>query len=298
MNPFEPHFTPAELRLLALTPMELMRLALDAGDPHSAGATFEDLERRFKGGIRGYLIWEQATLEDLAGLPEARAEASVFATQGAWLIGGLNGITPDDLAIAGRDNQEEVQALAEESPEQALEAYRRIEEAYRKLHDAHRDAVAALWSILDTTAGRPALESCLRRLAELTLLRWMERDITESPHRRLRKWSALLTANFGAVTIEELEDRFRIVQDPCGTCTRQLTDGRYESPLNLPSVPSWVPDHGPSDLVPIYRAHVGLMHWLMPLERIGHPWPVITCPLRMGTGPCQIDVLKDPYGSP
>jgi len=36
------------------------------------------------------------------------------------------------------------------------------------------------------------------------------------------------------------------------------------------------------------------MHWLMPLERIGVPWPTITCPVGAGTGSCRIDLLKVP----
>ena len=36
------------------------------------------------------------------------------------------------------------------------------------------------------------------------------------------------------------------------------------------------------------------MHWLMPTEQVGHPWPEIRCPVGSGTGPCRIDLLRTP----
>jgi hypothetical protein len=45
--------------------------------------------------------------------------------------------------------------------------------------------------------------------------------------------------------------------------------------------------------VPVYRDHVRVMHWEMPIERIGRPWPRVECPAGMGAGVCRI-VLEKP----
>ncbi len=45
--------------------------------------------------------------------------------------------------------------------------------------------------------------------------------------------------------------------------------------------------------VPIYRTHVAVMHFLMPTERLGVPWPVVACPPGSVAGPCRITLYKD-----
>ncbi|MGH8597098.1 MAG: hypothetical protein ACREXT_10620, partial [Gammaproteobacteria bacterium] len=43
----------------------------------------------------------------------------------------------------------------------------------------------------------------------------------------------------------------------------------------------------------MYRTHIPQMHYWMPLEKIGAPWPLIQCPRKKG-GRCQITLYKDP----
>jgi len=49
---------------------------------------------------------------------------------------------------------------------------------------------------------------------------------------------------------------------------------------------------------PIYRTHVSVMHFWVPMERSGVPWPVIQCPAGMDPGPCRITLYKDPSATP
>ena len=50
--------------------------------------------------------------------------------------------------------------------------------------------------------------------------------------------------------------------------------------------------------VPVYRTHVAVFHYLLPMERGGVPWPVIRCPRQLGTGPCRVLLYKDPSRTP
>lgn len=45
--------------------------------------------------------------------------------------------------------------------------------------------------------------------------------------------------------------------------------------------------------VPVYRTHVAMMHFLVPIERIGAPWPVVLCPAGKQEV-CRILLYKDP----
>ena len=45
---------------------------------------------------------------------------------------------------------------------------------------------------------------------------------------------------------------------------------------------------------PPYSGGVAVMHFLMPAERLGVPWPVVSCPRGSIAGPCRITLYKDP----
>lgn len=154
-------------------------------------------------------------------------------------------------------------------------------------HDTHRDLISVVLAFVYGTFGVDGLEAALAHAAQRTLLAWMPTDIARPPEKRLVSWVRLLRGHHSELRIEEEDDRFVIVQDPCGSCTRQIDDGRYGPPLSLPVVEEW---GGPT----IYRSHVRVMHQALPREQLGVPWPVNICPAGLGTGPCTILLYKDP----
>jgi hypothetical protein len=290
-----PLFSRSDLDALARTPTEKVADAVATGDPSVLRSVVEGLERQFRGGLRGSRIWEDGTISALLELPDGRARLSEFATETSWTIAALNGVRADDRSVLDQHHGAPIEdVMRREGPDAALGRYVGLEATFRRLRDAHRDATSALWSILLELGGRDALGRCLRDLADGTLMVWMDRDIASPPDDRLREWSAVLTANFARIHIDELADRFRITQDPCGTCSRQVMSGRYGPPLDLATVVPFYPPGTDAVEMPIYRSHVGLMHWLMPRERIGAPWPAISCAAAVGIEPCQIDLMKDP----
>lgn len=154
-------------------------------------------------------------------------------------------------------------------------------------HDTYRDWISVVLAHVYETYGVDDLEAALAHAAERTLLAWLPTDIARPPGKRLVSWVRLLRGHGSELRIEEEGDRFVITQDPCGSCTRQVVDGRYGPPLSLPVVEEW---GGPT----IYRSHVRVMHQALPRQRIGVPWPVNLCPAGLGTGPCTILLYKDP----
>jgi len=112
--------------------------------------------------------------------------------------------------------------------------------------------------------------------------------VTHDPATRLRDWARLLcVGNFGTLTIEEDDEKFLIVQDPCGSCGRQDDHNRGEPPWQLALVRERHPITFCRGDVSAYRTHIAVMHTIMPLERIGVPWPPIHCPKTAGE-PCRI----------
>jgi hypothetical protein len=123
---------------------------------------------------------------------------------------------------------------------------------------------------------------------------WMMEDITHDPQERIRSWITLLLGNFAKIRVEEDDEKFTIFQDPCGSCGRQIRDGCYKPPLNLAVVKEKHPITFNSGEVTVYQAHLAVMHTIMPIERIGAPWPAIVCPKGATGGPCRIFMYKNP----
>ncbi len=177
---------------------------------------------------------------------------------------------------------------------EVLKYYDYMEKGFRDIHDLYREWTSLLLSHVYREYGIDALEKCLRYSSDQRWMPWMMDDITHSAQQRLRDWVILLLGNFATVRVEEDDEKFTLFQDPCGSCGRQILQGCHKPPLDLAVVKE---KHAISFLageVTVYQAHIAVMHTIMPIERIGAPWPVINCPKGATGGPCQIFMYKDP----
>jgi hypothetical protein len=119
-------------------------------------------------------------------------------------------------------------------------------------------------------------------------------DIAHDPVERITRFVWLLHGHFTELTVTEDDARFVIVQDPCGTCTRQTRDGRYGPPMNLAVIDEPHPVTWGGRPTTAYRSHIPIWHVSMPGEAIGRPWPVNQCPRGLDDAPCSILLYKDP----
>jgi hypothetical protein len=233
----------------------------------------EAAERAWQRGIDGYAVWRDLAVAYLtdaidagAGAAADAAFADAYDRWTPWPDGG-GGSADESARVAAR---------------------------YRAEHDRGLDGVCALLTHVYRTHGIGVLEESIRAVGEQTLLAWMPRDIERPPEVRIRTWAAMLHGNFAEFTITEDDERFVITQDPCGSCGRQLECGAFPGPLDHATVTEVHPITFDRGDVPIYRTHVAVMHFLMPDERIGVPWPVVACPRGSVAGPCRITLYKDP----
>ncbi len=281
-----------ELQALSAPPRAQVAAAIEAGDHERAVTLVREFSRGFRDFIVGFDSWMAAIQEWLAR-PTADGggggfEALTAAASVEWEVArhaARLGITDDDWTVWSDPP----------APEADLEMFIRVENSMRRLHDLGRDRVALTLSQVYRHHGVEALERCLRHAADLTILRAMARDIQRDPVARVRRWIRTGLYNFTSVSVEESDEAFTIVQDPCGTCGRQLLDGMYGPPLNLAVVAEPCAITWGRGTTPIYRSHVPLMHSVMPIERIGVPWPLLLCPEGMTAGPCRIVLNKDPH---
>ena len=112
------------------------------------------------------------------------------------------------------------------------------------------------------------------------------------------RWAGMLLGNFAQIRIDEDEEKFAIHQERCGSCGRQLEQGCYGAEPRFAVVREAHPIAFNRGDVPVYRTHVAVMHYMLPIERTGVPWPVVECPPGQAPGPCRLLIYKDPARTP
>ncbi len=269
----------AALAELGTDPVERVRVAVARGDHEAAAALAGRARRAWARGIDGFDVWGEHTLEFLtdrfgpAAADHARAVVErVITAWTPWVPGAVVPATGDPL----------------------LDELRADEQAARDAHDRGLDGVCALLSHVYRTHGIDVLHASIEHAGDRTLLAWMPEDVSRDPVTRVRTWAGMLQGNFATVRVEENDTRFVIIQDPCGSCGRQLAAGRHPGPFDHATVAEVHPITFDRGNVPVYRTHVAVMHFLVPEARTGVPWPVVACPRGTVAAPCRIHLYKDP----
>jgi hypothetical protein len=290
-------FTEEELKALSRTPRQELVDCLEAGG--AVGPLVASIARAYRdqiGGSRSWVGWVFAHVGERhgqEGLTAAVAATSRFFAALA-AVGGMvpeaEGLTDDSEAVI-----HEIADRAEaDDPRGALAAFDAFEMACRAVQDTYRDWLSSLLSEVYRQWGPDELEDLHRYCAERTLLPWMNVDIRNPPRKRLVRWARMLKGHFSILWASEDDEKFVLVQDPCGTCSRQLLAGRYDPPFDLSVVEEVHLLTWGRGSTPVYRTHVPVWHVAMARERLGVPWPVNRCPAGLGTGPCPTLLYKDP----
>ncbi len=288
-------FTQEELDWLALSGAERVRRALDTGDIAHIRETLAHvlgLYRQFHDLYHGWTASLFVHLNDQYGHEVTKASTHIEYTLARSAAVGMN--LNAVRAFMEQPEDRFAARLAAGDRAGAYELYLEIERGARDLHDFYRDYVSFILSKVYRDHGVDALERCLRASSEKDWMPWMMQEIDDDPKARLVTWAELLgVANFGSIRIEEQPDRFVMIQDPCGSCGRQHRGGRHDDPWNLAVIEERHPITYGTGRATAYRTHIPVMHYLMPVERIGAPWPLIQCP-REKAGRCRVTLFKDP----
>ena len=176
----------------------------------------------------------------------------------------------------------------------AVQLFDRTFTSWLNLIDMHRDLISHHLSVIYRREGADALADALRYCGERSVLLSMAGAIERPPVDRLRDFVGLLHGHFTELTLHEDDGKFTIVQDPCGTCSRQVTSGRFAPPVDLAVVTERHTVTWNRGNTPIYRCHIPIWHVELASREIGVPFPVNQCPPGLSDGQCRILLYKDP----
>ncbi|MEV6924600.1 hypothetical protein AB0M46_08840 [Dactylosporangium sp. NPDC051485] len=285
-------FTDAALRDLSLSPRARLVRRLGASDGAGLRDELTALEREHRGQRERYLDWV-TTILATAAERHGRAGLRLLTGRTLTFFAAYPGVEPvrDDLPAPMAD---EVAAAADRGDtDGALAVFDRREAEWRSVIDVLRDWLSALLSQVYAEWGPDELEAFHRRRGE-DALRGLMADIDRPAGDRLVNLVRLLQGHFTELVVSEDDEKFTIVQDPCGTCARQVLDGRFAAGLGLAVVDDEHPVAWGGRATTIYRTHVPIWHVEMARERLGAPWPVNLCPSGLDGGACTILLYKDP----
>lgn len=242
--------------------------------------------------FRGFVAWletkgvtaaereaELARLRRLLAFPDG----TPFEPEGAWMAlgaraGALAAQTRAGGGIAGLDE---------------------LREEWRRLHDRWVDLTSGVLAYVARRFGESSLEDCYRAVLEPYIQeRYMPYDLRDSPYedtlfRNLYTSFEAMRAHLcgperrGDVDLEELDDRWVLRFDPCGSGGRSSrgdpvegTGSRVDPPYEF-GVTQEEHDWAWNEKgVCYYCAHCCFALELLPAERWGHPVRVVDSPLH------------------
>jgi hypothetical protein len=301
--------------------------ALDAGrwdEAATLGSYFVDeanvcftLYRQWIGDLNGYLR-EKGVDE---GLIQARNEQAIAVAQ-----------LPDGSPWHPRKHwdrflsqvQDFTAATYREQPDEAKQRLETMKETWRQCHDRDVDHTFALMSLVKEQLGEPAVRDMYDRvLLPLFVWRYEKFDVDKYPWDESLEILMLVACEAmrghlvgpertGDMELIELEDRFVLRFDPCGSGQRTIRGDWIEgTPARMEPPYEWTvteEKHSWNHYTPgvcLYCAHCIILMEEMPMDRFGYPVRVIDPPVYPDTDKdpnvrqkCQWQMFKDPTQVP
>lgn len=170
-------------------------------------------------------------------------------------------------------------------------------DCYSELHDIYVEFVAKLISYLYRYHGDKKVYGVLKSIGEQQKERFLE--AMSLPIETIVKNSAMIMRSHpkGKLTIEEDNEKYIIVCDPCGSGGILLNKGYYDSPnllamINDPQPMTWYNKGFPS-----YCIHCAIWNEILPVVWTGRPYWVHKPPKKKNDQ-CVLHIYKDPSQIP
>lgn len=167
------------------------------------------------------------------------------------------------------------------------------------IHDIYEDFLADCFGYVYDSFGKEALWEVFRNWGEGTR-EWFAKRAALSPEASLEAAAMVWREHVGSLRIEEDEDKYRLVLQPCGSggkIMERLEKGLSGKKGVSTRMRGKEPLLGGKSNLLIYCTHCPFLFETLCREWRGKPLWVITPPQKAGA-PCMVDVYKDPAKIP
>lgn len=300
-------FTQGQLDDMVRPPNERIQRVISSNDLQAAAALYDELSYRFHEAIELYGRWAAAMICHLSleyGVSVAeracRIENLFIGASTAGVVAGQLGLGAAAARTASSEESirdEIFELISSGAKTEALTRWHELVASYRSVHDLRRDWVTEILSEIYRLFGTEGLEQALRYAYGSA---WISHaaDESQSLEELLPIWAAKMTlGHHGSVTIREHDAGWTLTLDPCGSCGRQVREGRYTSFVDFEIVQEPCPITFSKTGISVYQTHLAVIHGLIGIERTGVPSPAIDCSGTTG-GFCELTIYRRPADVP
>ncbi len=206
--------------------------------------------------------------------------------------------TGEELKAMGRRHVDKViDAIESGDMEEAKMQAQRMYDECLAMHDGLVEWVASTLSFIGRRYGDEAVHDALKEGCKSWFEPFADKCKDASPKHRVKMLAKLLRGHMMPMTIEEDDEKFTIMMEPCGSGGRLALQNKYEPPCSYYKIVNPQPmTCGQKDL-PVYCGHAGILS-IIGIERGGAPVYYEEPSEQIGVKPCKIFVYKDPDDAP
>ena len=202
--------------------------------------------------------------------------------------------TKDELEEMGKRNVDVlVEAIDAGDLDRAKYLAKRMHQECLAMHDALIDWITGILTFVGRRLGYETLhdahqEGCRAWIEPLTEI-FRGADV----RRRAVVLTKILRGHMMPLSVEEDDEKFTFVLDPCGSGGRQIQAGKYEPPRDFLKIKTAQALSLGRENLPVYCSH-HLFEQLIPEEILGYPLFIVKPAEKLGEGPCRFYLYKDP----
>lgn len=165
------------------------------------------------------------------------------------------------------------------------------------MHDSLIAWITGLLSFVGRRYGDEALYQALREGCSTWLEPLTERFAQADARHRAVMLAKILRGHMMPMRIEEDDEKFTFIMEPCGSGGRLVLEGSYQPPRDFLEIENAQPMSFGRSNFPVYCAHHHFEE-VVPQELAGCPLYVTEPADNLGEEPCRIHLYKDPRVAP
>lgn len=170
------------------------------------------------------------------------------------------------------------------------------EAQFMPIHDFYVETLATIFNWAYTAYGDEALFEVLKGSAESQKSGFdtWEKMSTED---FVRATAFLAKSHQGKITVEEDEEKFTFINNPCGSGGRMMRKGWFDKGGKFVRVEKAQPQTFGKENLPVYCAHCAVWNGIMTTRWYGHIQWAVEPPIKP-EDPCRMHIYKDRNKTP
>ncbi len=206
--------------------------------------------------------------------------------------------TDEELENMGRRNVDVItEAIDAGDLDRARDMAQRMHRECLAMHDGLIGWITALLTFVGRRYGDEALYDALRESCSAWVGPLSEAFTPASARQRVVMMAKMLRGHMMPIRIEEDDEKFTFVMEPCGSGGRLVLDGKYQPPHGFLEIERPQPMTCGQKDFPVYCAH-GPVVSMLGIESGGATVFYEEPSDKIGEKPCNIYLFKDPESTP